>query len=124
MRITLLLLLLSNLGFAQLSNIRGTVYFVDGEEQIGYPGAQVLLEKDGEFYRGAITDFDGMYVIGGLEAGEYTMTVSTNPGDLKTVVLELTINYDNIYEQNVELPPLPELYIEIPETKKPIEEEG
>lgn len=65
-------LLLSTAVFAQSGQIAGTV--TDSKEPVF--GASVQVLREGNLLKGASTDIDGNYNIGGLEAGTYTVKIS------------------------------------------------
>jgi len=58
---------------AQTASLRGRVLDESGAV---IPGAQVRASRTGALPRGATTDGQGMYLIGGLQAGGYAVTAS------------------------------------------------
>lgn len=54
--------------------LKGTVVDLKTKEPL--PFVHVVLKKDDNLFKGAVTDFDGMFTIKPVPAGEYTLEVS------------------------------------------------
>ena len=86
-----------------LPSVSGIVEDVDGP----VAGVTVELTGNGQIYR-AVTGADGTYVLPGLPAGGYSLTVPNPPaGYLAAPVLTVTVGSDDVDDQVIELTRVP-----------------